>query len=88
MIDRPFYLERLATALRRSPITALLGPRQCGKTTLARLLVLGMVEPDELISGKDYTGKSGVGGYGFPSLDKEGWRVAPGWFDPPVYPQL
>ena len=38
MIDRPFYLERLATALRRSPITALLGPRQCGKTTLARLL--------------------------------------------------
>jgi predicted AAA+ superfamily ATPase len=38
VIDRPFYLERLATALRRSPITALLGPRQCGKTTLARLL--------------------------------------------------
>lgn len=38
MIDRPFYLERLATALRRSPITALLGSRQCGKTTLARLL--------------------------------------------------
>jgi len=38
VIDRPFYWERLATALRRSPITALLGPRQCGKTTLARLL--------------------------------------------------
>jgi hypothetical protein len=37
MIDRPAYLERLATALRRSPVTALLGPRQCGKTTLARL---------------------------------------------------
>ena len=36
MIQRPDYLERLATAVRRSPVTALLGPRQCGKTTLAR----------------------------------------------------
>jgi hypothetical protein len=27
----------LANAVRRSPVTALLGPRQCGKTTLARL---------------------------------------------------
>ena len=38
MIDRPLARRRLATALRRSPVTALLGPRQCGKTTLARLL--------------------------------------------------
>jgi predicted AAA+ superfamily ATPase len=38
MINRPFYLERLTTAMGRSPITALLGPRQAGKTTLARLL--------------------------------------------------
>lgn len=37
MIDRPFYLEKLTTAVKRSPVTALLGPRQCGKTTLARL---------------------------------------------------
>jgi predicted AAA+ superfamily ATPase len=36
MIKRPDYIQRLATANRRSPITALLGPRQCGKTTLAR----------------------------------------------------
>ena len=32
------YLQQLETALGRSPITALLGPRQCGKTTLARQL--------------------------------------------------
>lgn len=38
MIDRPCYLGQLRTAMRRSPVTALLGPRQCGKTTLARLL--------------------------------------------------
>lgn len=38
MLDRPRSLRRLVTALGRSPITALLGPRQCGKTTLARLL--------------------------------------------------
>jgi len=38
MILRPIHQEALVTALRRSPITALLGPRQCGKTTLARLV--------------------------------------------------
>jgi predicted AAA+ superfamily ATPase len=37
MIDRPVYLTQLSRAVRRSPITALLGPRQCGKTTLARI---------------------------------------------------
>ncbi|NMB55391.1 MAG: ATP-binding protein [Leptolinea sp.] len=35
MIQRDDYLNRLKIALGRSPITALLGPRQCGKTTLA-----------------------------------------------------
>ncbi len=34
-----------------------------------------------MISGKGYTGKSGIGVHEFPSLDKEGWRAAPGWFD-------
>jgi uncharacterized protein len=41
MINRPAYLERLATAAKRSPVTALLGPRQCGKTTLARIFAQG-----------------------------------------------
>lgn len=35
MIHRSTYLTQLATAWRRSPVIALLGPRQCGKTTLA-----------------------------------------------------
>lgn len=35
-IDRPDYLKQLSTALRRSPVVAILGPRQCGKTTIAR----------------------------------------------------
>ena len=37
MTPRDSYMRQLETALRRSPVTALLGPRQCGKTTLARL---------------------------------------------------
>jgi len=37
MLPRPDYLARLETATTRSPITAILGPRQSGKTTLARL---------------------------------------------------
>jgi uncharacterized protein len=38
IIQRPAYLQQLNKALKRSPVTALLGPRQCGKTTLARML--------------------------------------------------
>lgn len=38
MIARNRYQERVTTALGRSPITALLGARQCGKTTLAELI--------------------------------------------------
>ncbi|MFQ5329629.1 MAG: ATP-binding protein [Thermodesulfobacteriota bacterium] len=37
MINRPDYVQRIATAVQRSPVTSLLGPRQCGKTTLARI---------------------------------------------------
>jgi predicted AAA+ superfamily ATPase len=36
-VQRPAFLNRLEIAVERSPITALLGPRQCGKTTLARI---------------------------------------------------
>jgi uncharacterized protein len=41
MIERPFHLQQLMTAVRRSPVTALLGPRQCAKTTLARQFAEG-----------------------------------------------
>ena len=37
-LPRPRELEAVRAGLRRSPITALLGPRQCGKTTLAQSL--------------------------------------------------
>lgn len=36
MIARTRYQEHVRKALSRSPIVALIGPRQCGKTTLAR----------------------------------------------------
>ena len=38
MIERQGYIGRVKKAISRSPITALLGPRQCGKTTLARMI--------------------------------------------------
>src|SRR6266849_8907300 len=44
MIDRRADLLSVRSALRRSRIVALLGPRQCGKTTLAR----HFVSPDSL----------------------------------------
>ena len=40
IIKRTHYLDKLSIAIRRSPITALLGPRQCGKTTLSHQLEL------------------------------------------------
>jgi hypothetical protein len=39
MIVRDRLLRRVRNALRHNPAVALLGPRQCGKTTLARMLV-------------------------------------------------
>jgi predicted AAA+ superfamily ATPase len=41
MIPRPQYLALIDNAVRRSPVTALLGPRQCGKTTLAQVFAKG-----------------------------------------------
>src|SRR5271166_7197170 len=39
MIERLSDMQLVRTALRRSRVVALLGPRQCGKTTLARQFV-------------------------------------------------
>src|SRR6267378_3531625 len=36
MIPRPALLKTLRDGLKANPVVALLGPRQCGKTTLAR----------------------------------------------------
>jgi uncharacterized protein len=44
VIERKLDIELVRHALRRSPVVALLGPRQCGKTTLARQLAA----PDSL----------------------------------------
>lgn len=41
MVPRPEALERIRRTFRVHPIAALLGPRQCGKTTLARHLAKG-----------------------------------------------
>ncbi len=38
MIERPRALQALRSALANNPVAVLLGPRQCGKTTLARRL--------------------------------------------------
>lgn len=38
LIQRPSVAQELRQSIRRNPVTALLGPRQCGKTTLARTL--------------------------------------------------
>jgi predicted AAA+ superfamily ATPase len=39
MIERPTYINEIQAALSRSRIVTLIGPRQSGKTTLARVFV-------------------------------------------------
>ena len=38
MIERPEAIRRIYNLFRSQPCVAILGPRQCGKTTLARML--------------------------------------------------
>ena len=38
MIERPGLIEDVEHNLKINPVVALLGPRQCGKTTLARIV--------------------------------------------------
>jgi uncharacterized protein len=40
VIDRPAEIARLQTALHRNPVVLLVGPRQAGKSTLARSLAV------------------------------------------------
>lgn len=37
-IDRPDFIKDVETSIRNNPVTAIMGPRQCGKTTLARAI--------------------------------------------------
>lgn len=60
MIKRSHYQEQIARALGRSRAVALLGPRQCGKTTLARGFVdvhspnyFDLEDPSSLVSLSD-----------------------------------
>jgi hypothetical protein len=39
LIDRPSYIAQISKAFRSHSVVAILGPRQCGKTTLARTYV-------------------------------------------------
>ena len=39
MIPRPSYVAEIERVLRHNPVCAVLGPRQCGKTTLAREII-------------------------------------------------
>ena len=44
-LDRPVFLQRIATLFRSHPMVGILGPRQCGKTTLARAHLAAQAEP-------------------------------------------
>jgi hypothetical protein len=37
-INRPEFIKEIEVSIRNNPVTAIMGPRQCGKTTLARAI--------------------------------------------------
>jgi uncharacterized protein len=37
-INRPGFIKEIESLIRNNPVTAIMGPRQCGKTTLARAI--------------------------------------------------
>ena len=47
MIERIIYNQQLLESLKRSPVVALLGPRQCGKTTLAQQIAKSWSKPSD-----------------------------------------
>lgn len=40
-INRPGFLKEIESSVKNNPVTAIMGPRQCGKTTLARSIARG-----------------------------------------------
>lgn len=44
-MERPGYIEKIRSQFDVHPVVALLGPRQCGKTTLARMYAEHVAEP-------------------------------------------
>lgn len=44
MIQRSYYLHQIQDAFEQHSVCAILGPRQCGKTTLAKLYIQGLKE--------------------------------------------
>jgi len=40
-MERPWYRHRISELFEVHPVVAILGPRQCGKTTLARAYAQG-----------------------------------------------
>src|SRR6185369_8108783 len=47
-IERPAYIARIVKAFRSHPVTAILGPRQCGKTTLSRSYI-ELKKPNDVV---------------------------------------
>ena len=73
MIDRKTDVRLVQTDLKRSRVVALLGPRQCGKTTLARQFVesqslnyFDLEDPSSLArlpTGYRFASPQGIGGH-------------------------
>jgi len=46
-MERPDWIEKIKFAFQVHPVVGLLGPRQCGKTTLARMYA-GLLKGEEV----------------------------------------
>lgn len=54
-MQRPYFLEKIQKAFKVHPVVAIIGPRQCGKTTLARMFTneFGPLSPQNYFDLED-----------------------------------
>jgi len=71
MISRDRLIERIRTALQRRPIVVLSGPRQVGKTTLARQFV-----PEHSVNYFDLEDPPSLARLDEPKTALVAWRVS------------
>ncbi len=60
MIEQSHAIKALGNALEANPVAVLLGPRQCGKTTLAREIAGRRGRPSSISNGQRTRPGSGI----------------------------
>lgn len=74
-MDRPGYIQKIRQGFDIHPVVSLLGPRQCGKTTLARMFAETVTDPVHFFDLEDPTDLAALDQPKLALQDLQGWVV-------------